>query len=194
MAMRTSWNFLTLANQGYYDGNPVHRLIPGFMLQTGDPSGSGSGGDSAFNKKPFKDEFDSRLQHSTRGVLSMANSGPNSNNSQFFVTFKATNHLDLVHSVFGRVVGGMSTLDAIEQVGADKRDKPKEEVTLLKVMVFTDPIVEADQLLEEFILENKRKRLAAAPSSVLPPSSSLRTIDNVDLTSGVGNTVKRVKL
>ncbi len=173
MAMRTSWNFITLCLQGYYDGLLVHRLVPGFMLQTGDPTNSGSGGASAFNKKPFKDEFDSRLTHSARGVLSMANSGPNSNNSQFFITFKQASHLDLVHSVFGKVVGGIATLDRIEEVKADKRERPLVEIKIDKVVVFTNPIEEADQLLEEFILRNKTARINSAPTSALPTTSSV---------------------
>jgi peptidyl-prolyl cis-trans isomerase-like protein 2 len=78
-------------------------------------SGTGTGGESAF-KRPFKDEFDTRLSHSGRGVLSMANSGPNTNGSQFFITLKECKYLDLKHSVFGRVVGGMSNLDRMEAV------------------------------------------------------------------------------
>jgi peptidyl-prolyl cis-trans isomerase-like protein 2 len=119
IAMRTSWNFIALCNQGYYDGTVFHRLIPGFMVQGGDPSGTGSGGVSAFNG-PFRDEFDSRLTHDARGIVSMANSGVNTNNSQFFITFKEAKHLDLKHAVFGRVVGGLVTLDRIEQVFTDR--------------------------------------------------------------------------
>jgi peptidyl-prolyl cis-trans isomerase-like protein 2 len=85
------------------------------MVQGGDPTGTGTGGESIF-KKPFRDEFDTRILHSGRGVLSMANSGENTNNSQFFITFKATSHLDLKHSVFGKVVGGLAVLDKIEKV------------------------------------------------------------------------------
>lgn len=117
--MRTSWNFITLCNQGYYNGLTFHRHIPGFMIQTGDPTGTGTGGESAF-KKPFKDEFDTRLSHCSRGILSMANSGPNTNGSQFFITFMATPHLDLKHTVFGRVVGGLATLDRLEEVRTTK--------------------------------------------------------------------------
>jgi peptidyl-prolyl cis-trans isomerase-like protein 2 len=116
IAPRTAWNFLTLAERGYFDDMALHRLVPGFMVQGGDPTGTGAGGSSAFGGRPFRDEFDTRILHDTKGVLSMANSGANSNGSQFFMLFAAAKHLDLKHSVFGRVVGGLSTLDKIEEV------------------------------------------------------------------------------
>lgn len=169
IAMRTSWNFITLCKRGYYNGTKFHRLIPGFVLQGGDPTGTGRGGESAFGSgKPFKDEFDTRLQHSQRGVLSMANSGPNTNGSQFFITFKEAPHLDLKHPVFGRVVGGIGLLDRLEQVSTDKKDKPLEDVEIVTVTVFSDPIDEADQILENFIKENIQKRLAMPSNSILP--------------------------
>lgn len=117
-AMMTCWSFVTLCQRGYYTDTVFHRLIPGFVLQGGDPTGTGTGGHSAFpEQRYFRDEFDDiRLIHDQRGVLSMANSGPNSNASQFFITFAPAPHLDRKHAVFGRVVGGMATLDRIENV------------------------------------------------------------------------------
>jgi peptidyl-prolyl cis-trans isomerase-like protein 2 len=109
-AQRPAWNFLTLCERGYYDDTLFHRLVPGFMVQGGDPTGTGSGGESAWGR-PFKDSFDSRLLHEARGVLSMANSGQHTNGSQFFITFKEAKHLDYKHSVFGRLVGGAAVLD-----------------------------------------------------------------------------------
>ncbi|CAI5986436.1 unnamed protein product [Closterium sp. NIES-64] len=94
-----------------------------FMIQGGDPTGTGKGGQSAWGKA-FQDEFDSRLGHSERGVLSMANSGPHSNGSQFFVLFKSAPHLNYKHSVFGRVVGGLDTLAAMERSAVDDKDRP----------------------------------------------------------------------
>lgn len=116
IAPRTAWNFLTLCERGYFDDMALHRLVPSFMVQGGDPTGTGAGGSSAFGGRPFRDEFDTRILHDAKGVLSMANSGPNSNGSQFFMLFAPAKHLDLKHSVFGRVVGGLSTLDKMEQV------------------------------------------------------------------------------
>lgn len=113
--MRTSWNFIQLCKSDYYNGTKFHRLVPSFIVQGGDPTGTGRGGESAFKSK-FKDEFDTRLKHDGRGVVSMANSGANTNGSQFFFTFQEAKHLDLKHSVFGKIVGGLSILDKIEQV------------------------------------------------------------------------------
>jgi cyclophilin family peptidyl-prolyl cis-trans isomerase len=159
IAMRTTWNFITLCERGYYDGISFHRLIPGFMLQGGDPSGTGSGGDSAWGKgKPFRDQFDARILHDSRGILSMANSGIHSNKAQFFITLKATSHLDYKHSVFGKLVGGGGVLDRIEAVGSDKKEKPLQEIMLLKATVFTNPIEEADRLLLAEITVNIKTR------------------------------------
>lgn len=159
MANRASWNFIELCTRGYYDNVKFHRLIPGFMVQGGDPTGDGTGGESAWGK-PFKDEFDSRLLHDARGVLSMANSGSNTNGSQFFITFAAAKHLDNMHTVFGRVVGGMAVLDRIEDMSADKDSSaPKEDILILKTLVFDSPYAEADAILENDIKARMSARL-----------------------------------
>lgn len=118
IAPRTAWNFITLCQRGYYDDTPLHRLVKGFMIQGGDPTGKGSGGKSAFGKQgaTFRDEFDTRILHTSRGVVSMANCGQNTNTSQFFILFQSASHLDLKHAVFGRTVGGLAVLDKIEEV------------------------------------------------------------------------------
>jgi peptidyl-prolyl cis-trans isomerase B (cyclophilin B) len=104
-------NFVKLVADGFYDGLSFHRVIDDFMVQTGCPEGSGRGGPGY----QFEDEFDAELRHDTPGILSMANSGPNSNGSQFFITHVATPWLDDKHSVFGRVTDGQDVVNAVEQ-------------------------------------------------------------------------------
>ena len=110
-APRTVNNFVCLADDGYYDGVPFHRVIKDFMVQTGDPTGTGRGGPGY----TFKDEFDPKLTHDRPGMLSMANAGPNTNGSQFFITHVPTPWLDGKHSVFGQVAQGQDVVNAIEQ-------------------------------------------------------------------------------
>ena len=138
------------------------------MAQTGDPTGTGTGGESCWGGRPFKDEFDSRLGHNKRGIVSMANSGANSNKSQFFITLAATPHLDYKHTIFGVVVGGFATLDRIEAVGSDSKDRPLEKVTVLDTVVFTNPLEEVDRLLTEDITRNMAARKQLEPFSALP--------------------------
>lgn len=168
-AQRTSWNFLTLCERGYYNDTIFHRLVPGFIIQGGDPTGTGSGGESAFGGS-FRDEFDSRLVHDQRGILSMANSGANTNNSQFFVTFAPASHLDLVHCVFGRVVGGNATLDRMEATDADKDAVPVSEIKILSTHVMVNPISEADTMLVEQIMSSR----AANKAAEVKPNSGQR--------------------
>eukprot|EP00252_Welwitschia_mirabilis_P025552 TRINITY_DN8027_c0_g1_i3.p1 TRINITY_DN8027_c0_g1~~TRINITY_DN8027_c0_g1_i3.p1 ORF type:complete len:589 (+),score=152.53 TRINITY_DN8027_c0_g1_i3:302-2068(+) len=141
---RTCENFITLCERGYYNGVSFHRNIRNFMIQGGDPTGTGRGGQSIWGK-PFKDELNSKLLHSERGVLSMANSGPHSNGSQFFILYKSANHLNYKHTVFGRVVGGMATLSATEKVPVDDNDKPLEDIKIINVTVFVNPYSEPDE-------------------------------------------------
>ena len=108
---KTIANFEKLAGDGFYDGLLFHRVIPDFMIQTGCPQGTGSGGPGY----QFEDEFDDSLRHDRAGILSMANAGPNTNGSQFFITHGPTPHLDNLHSVFGVVLEGQDVVDAIEQ-------------------------------------------------------------------------------
>ncbi|XP_039118155.1 peptidyl-prolyl cis-trans isomerase CYP71 [Dioscorea cayenensis subsp. rotundata] len=131
---KTVENFTTHCRNGYYDNLIFHRVIKGFMIQTGDPLGDGTGGQSIWGRE-FEDEFHKSLRHDRPFTLSMANAGPATNGSQFFITTVATPWLDNKHTVFGRVVKGMDVVQAIEKVKTDKNDKPYQDVKILNVTV-----------------------------------------------------------
>ena len=127
-APKTVENFLKLARDGFYDGVIFHRIIPDFMIQGGDPTGTGSGGPGY----QFEDEFNDKKV--VRGALAMANAGPNTNGSQFFiVTTESAPWLDGKHTVFGRVTSGMDVVDAISAVDTDASDKPRSDVVIERV-------------------------------------------------------------
>ena len=129
-APKTVENFLKLARDGFYNGVIFHRVIPDFMVQGGDPTGTGSGGPGY----QFEDEFNDNKV--VRGALAMANAGPNTNGSQFFiVTTEAASWLDGKHTVFGRVTDGMDVVDTISALETDARDRPREDVVIERVAV-----------------------------------------------------------
>ncbi len=127
----TAKNFLDLAQKGFYDGTIFHRVIDGFMIQGGDPTGTGRGGPGY----SIKDEFSPALRHDTEGILSMANAGPNTGGSQFFVTLAATPWLDRKHAIFGKVTNGMDTVRKIGKVPTGMGDRPNQEVKVEKIEV-----------------------------------------------------------
>ena len=124
-------NFIDLAEKGFYDGLIFHRVIDGFMIQGGDPNGTGTGGPGY----TIPDELHKDLKHDSEGVLSMANAGPNTGGSQFFITLAATPWLDGHHSVFGKVVKGMDVVREIGKVDTDFQDKPLAKVVMEKVTI-----------------------------------------------------------
>jgi peptidyl-prolyl cis-trans isomerase-like 3 len=143
---RTAENFLALCASSYYDGSPIHRLIPGFMFQTGGPAHPSlpenpKGGRSIWGGA-FEDEIRPTLRHSGRGVVSMANKGPGTNASQFFVLFDKAPHLDGMNTVFAKVIGdeGLATLGKIEAVEVDKKNRPKEQLVIERVTLHANPL------------------------------------------------------
>lgn len=130
-APNTTANFIKLAEEGFYDGVIFHRIIDGFMIQGGDPTGTGMGGPGY----EIDDEFHKDLKHDSEGILSMANAGPNTGGSQFFITLAATPWLDGHHAVFGKVVKGMETVREIGHVSTGFQDRPLHDVVMNKVTI-----------------------------------------------------------
>ena len=128
-APMTVENFVNLARSGFYDGTTFHRVIAGFMAQGGDPTGTGRGGPGY----EFGDEFSPDLRHDGPGVLSMANAGPGTNGSQFFITYGATPHLDDRHSVFGHVVEGMDVLQSIRERDPGRDQNPGDRIDTIEI-------------------------------------------------------------
>ncbi|MBQ4422129.1 MAG: peptidylprolyl isomerase [Schwartzia sp.] len=133
-APKTTGNFITLVEKGFYNGLIFHRVIDGFMIQGGCPKGDGTGGPGY----TIPDEFHPDLRHSGEGILSMANAGPNTGGSQFFITLAKTEWLDGHHAVFGKVIKGMDVVKAIGKVETDPfRDRPYEDVKINKITILT---------------------------------------------------------
>ncbi|KAH9875254.1 heme binding [Plenodomus biglobosus] len=133
-APKTCKNFATLAQRNYFNGLIFHRIIPNFMIQGGDPTGTGRGGESIYGEK-FEDEITPALKHTGAGILSMANSGPNTNGSQFFITLAPTPWLDGKHTIFGRVKSGMQIVKKLGLVKTDKEDRPVEDIKIIRAYI-----------------------------------------------------------
>ncbi|KAF2739993.1 cyclophilin-like protein [Polyplosphaeria fusca] len=141
---KTAENFLALCASGFYNASPFHRLIPNFVIQAGSPaSDPKSKTSSSIYDTPnqlFEDEIRPALRHNARGILSMANKGPNSNGSQFFITLAPAPHLDGKNTVFGKLLEGDDVLDELEKLDVDKKSRPKERVEIKNVTIHANPI------------------------------------------------------
>ncbi len=126
----TAGNFRKLVEQGFYDGTIFHRVIDGFMIQGGDPTGTGRGGPGYTVKDEFTDH-----NHNSRGTMAMANAGPNTGGSQFFINLVNNNYLDKAHPVFGKVAEGMDVVEKIGKISTDAMDRPVHEVKITKAKI-----------------------------------------------------------
>ncbi|KAG6896363.1 hypothetical protein C0992_008768 [Termitomyces sp. T32_za158] len=166
-APKTCYNFLMLAKAGKYNNCLFHRLVPGFMIQTGDPTGTGAGGESYWGT-PFRDEHDLKgaAKHDGRGVLAMANKGPATNGSQFYITFKATPHLDKKHTVFGKLVGGEGILDLLEKLALKEgTERPAKSVRINEVVIYQDPFDDYKKRLANKLAKKAQSKEANSDTS-----------------------------
>jgi len=134
VAPKACENFLGLVKKGYYDGTIFHRIIKGFMIQGGDPTGTGSGGSSFFGKS-FEDEVRKDVTFDKRGILAMANAGPGTNGSQFFITVAATPWLNMRHTIFGEVVNGYDVVEKIVDLPTGPNDKPLKDQKIIRATI-----------------------------------------------------------
>jgi len=134
VAPKACENFLELVEKSYYNGIIFHRVIKKFMIQGGDPTGTGRGGQSAWGK-PFQDEVDPRVTFDRPGLVAMANAGPNTNGSQFFITTARTPWLNMKHTIFGEVIAGYNVVTLIENMPTDSSDKPLTEQKIIKAYI-----------------------------------------------------------
>jgi len=141
---KTAENFLALCASDFYNGSPFHRIIPNFILQGGSPaSDPKSKTSTSIYDTPnqlFEDEIRPALRHNARGIVSMANKGPATNGSQFFITLAAAPHLDGKNTVFGKVLEGWQVLDQLEELPVDKKSRPQERVEITKVTIHANPL------------------------------------------------------
>lgn len=177
---QTATNFLGLCAAGRYDGTSFHRLIPKFMIQGGKASskkGEKGTEDASLWGGTFRDEFDARLVHDERGVVAMANAGSHTNKQQFYITFAPCTHLDHKHSVFGKVIQGMSVLDDMEKVGRDDKDRPLDKIVIERTEILANPVEKANEKEAKRIQKLQQARLKKEKeySSNEPAKKKLKT-------------------
>jgi len=134
VAPKTCENIVGLIDKGYYDDLIFHRVIKNFMIQGGDPTGTGRGGESLWGGK-FEDEFSSEVEFDRKGLLAMANAGPNTNGSQFFITTVPTPWLNMKHTIFGEVISGYESVEAIENTAVGRGDRPVEDQKIIRAYI-----------------------------------------------------------
>jgi peptidyl-prolyl cis-trans isomerase-like 3 len=139
---KTTYNFLALCASGAYDKSPFHRSIPNFMIQGGSPASGTTKESSSVYGGMFEDEIKASLKHHARGIVSMANKGPATNGSQFFLTFAAAPHLDGKNTVFGRLLEGWDVLDKLEAIPVDKKNRPQESIKIENVQIHANPLAD----------------------------------------------------
>ena len=161
-------NFIQLILEGYYDHTPIHRVVKDFMIQTGDPTGTGEGGDSIWGK-PFKDEIHGRIKFNHRGQVAMANENkPNSNRSQFFITLAACDWLDRKHTIFGKVTGNtMYNVLRMGEVEVTSNDRPVERIEITSAEVLLNPF---DNIIPRFVLYIVSDSFAYSTVPLVPPT------------------------
>ncbi|KAK4505323.1 hypothetical protein PRZ48_003286 [Zasmidium cellare] len=197
-APKAVWNFIQLAKRDYYKGVSFHRNIKNFMAQGGDPTGTGRGGQSCWGKS-FTDEFEGPLTHDSRGVMSMANKGKDTNTSQFFILYRAAAHLNRKHTIFGRVVDGLDTLDRLEKVPVDDKSRPTEDCVIEDIAVLIDPFEDflkqrSEQEAEEARKEQLRREGGAEDEKTTWTGKRIRANGKVEDTgeaAGVGKYLKQ---
>lgn len=197
-APKAVWNFVQLAKRGYYKGVAFHRNIKNFMIQGGDPTGTGRGGQSCWGKT-FADELEGPLTHDGRGVLAMANKGKDTNTSQFFITYRPAPHLDRKHTIFGRVVEGLDALDRLEAVSVDDNNRPLQPCRIDDVVVYLDPFADflrsrSEAEAADARREQIRRQGGAEDDRTTWTGKRLRADGKVDATpadAGVGKYMKR---
>ncbi|KAF7320082.1 Cyclophilin-type peptidyl-prolyl cis-trans isomerase [Mycena kentingensis (nom. inval.)] len=166
-APKTCYNFLMLARLRKFDDCLFHRLVPNFMIQTGDPTGTGAGGQSYW-ETPFRDEHDLKgaAKHDSRGILAMANKGAGTNGSQWYLTFRSTPHLDGKHTVFGKLVGGEDVLDALEKLPLKPgTERPAQPVRIKEVIIYQDPFQDYKDRLAKKLARKKEAESGVGTSA-----------------------------
>lgn len=139
---KTTYNFLALCASGQYDNSPFHRSIPDFMIQGGSPATGSTKESTSVYGSPFEDEIKVSLKHHIRGMLSMANKGPATNGSQFFITFGPASHLDGKNTVFGRLLEGDDALDSMESVAVDRKNRPEQPIKIMSTTIHANPLAD----------------------------------------------------